>query len=108
VSARAYRVSPRRRGRRTRIHWDRLGRIALVLVFFAILFSYISPVTNFVDAWRGSHDTDAQLQALKREHSRLAAKAASLEDPNAAVKEARKLGMILPGERSYVVKSLPR
>jgi cell division protein FtsB len=79
-----------------------------VLVFFAILFSYISPVTNFVDAWRGSHDTDAQLGALRQEHNRLAAKAASLEDPNAAVKEARKLGMILPGERSYVVKNLPR
>ena len=110
MSARAYRVSPRRRpgGRPTRIHWDRLGRIVLVLVFFAILFSYISPVTNFVDAWRGSHDTEAQLSELRREHDHLAAKAASLEDPNAAVKEARKLGMVLPGERSYVVKSLPR
>jgi cell division protein FtsB len=80
----------------------------LVLVFFAILFSYISPVTNFVDAWRGSHDTEAQLSELRREHDRLAAKSASLEDPNAAVTEARKLGMVLPGERSYVVKSLPR
>jgi cell division protein FtsB len=102
VSARAYRVSPRR------LPGGRPTRIVLVLVFFAILFSYISPVANFVDAWRGSHDTEAQLGELRREHDHLASKAASLEDPNAAVKEARKLGMVLPGERSYVVKSLPR
>ena len=109
MSARAYRVSPRPRGeRRTRIHWDRLGRIVLVLVFFAILFSYISPVMNFFDAWRGSHDTDSQLQALQLEHKRLATKAATLKDPNAEVEEARRMGMVLNGERSFVVKNLPR
>jgi cell division protein FtsB len=79
-----------------------------VLVFFAILFSYISPVTNFFDAWRGSHDTDAQLQALRQEHSRLQVKAESLKDPNAAAEAARRNGMILEGERSFVVKGLPR
>jgi cell division protein FtsB len=109
VSARAYRVSPRRRqGRPTRIHWDRLGRIALVLVFFAIVFSYISPVTNFVDAWRGSHDTDARLQSLRSEHKRLTARAESLKNPNTATQEARRQGMVLEGERSFVVKGLPR
>jgi hypothetical protein len=107
VSARAYRVSPRTRSRRTRIHWDRLGRIALVLVFFAILFSYISPAMNFFDAWRGSHSTDAQLQSLQQEHKRLAATAASLKDPMAEVEEARRMGMVLEGERSFVVKNLP-
>jgi cell division protein FtsB len=108
VSARAYRVSPRRSGgRRTRIHWDRLGRIALVLVFFAILFSYISPVVNFVNAWRGAHETDAQLQELRQEHDRLEAKAAALRSPNAAVLQARRLGLVLDGERSFVVRHLP-
>jgi hypothetical protein len=79
-----------------------------VLVFFAILFSYISPVMNFFDAWRGSHDTDSQLQALQQEHKRLDSKAASLKDPNAEVEEARRMGMVLNGERSFVVKNLPR
>jgi cell division protein FtsB len=79
----------------------------LVLVFFAILFSYISPVTNFVDAWRGSHDTDAQLQTLRQEQQHLAGKADSLKDPNAAAEEARRLGMVVEGERSFVVKNLP-
>ena len=79
----------------------------LVLVFFAIVFSYISPVRNFFDAWRGSHATDTQLQSLQQEHKHLAAKAASLKDSNAEVEEARRLGMVLEGERSFVVKGLP-
>jgi cell division protein FtsB len=78
-----------------------------VLVLFAIVFSYISPLTNFIDAYRSSHSTDAQLQSLKQEHNRLAAQAASLNDPNAAVEQARKLGLVQPGERSFVVKNLP-
>jgi cell division protein FtsB len=78
-----------------------------VLVFFAILFSYISPVTNFVDAWRGAHEADAQLASLRREHDRLEAKAASLKSPNAVAEEARRLGLVMDGERSFVVKNLP-
>ena len=77
-------------------------------MFFAILFSYISPAMNFFDAWQGSHSTDAQLQALQQEHQRLAAKAAALKDPNAEIEEARRMGMVLSGEQSFVVKGLPR
>ncbi len=76
-------------------------------MFFAIVFSYISPVMNFVDAWRGSHETDAQLQSLQREHDRLTARAEALKSPSTAVEEARKQGMVLEGERSFVVKNLP-
>lgn len=76
-------------------------------MFFAIVFSYISPVRNFVGAWHGSHQTDSQLQSLQREHDRLAGRADSLNDPNAAAEEARKQGMVVEGERSFVVKDLP-
>src|SRR5439155_2370723 len=102
---------PRRRARgrpATRIHWDRLGRVVLVIVLFAVLVSYVNPVLNFIDAWRDSHTQRSQLVELNRERSRLAARAASLKDPQAASEEARKLGMIVPGERSYVIRGLPR
>jgi hypothetical protein len=79
-----------------------------VLVFFAILFSYIGPAMNFFDAWQGSHTTDTQLQGLQQEHKRLTAQAASLKDPNAEIEEARRMGMVLDSERSFVVKNLPR
>jgi cell division protein FtsB len=110
VSARAYRVAPRRRapGRpASRIHWDKLGRVVLVIVLFGVFVSYVNPVVNFIDAWRDSHAERSELAKLKQEHGRLAARAASLDDTDAAVRAARKLGMVAQGERSYVVHGLP-
>ncbi len=108
MSARAYRVAPRRpvAGRpASRIHWDRLGRVLLVLVLFGIMVSYVNPVAGFVDAWRGSHAERSELQSLSREHTRLVAKAASLNRPGAAAEQARGIGMVAPGERAFVIKS---
>ena len=109
MSTRAYRVAPRPRsgGRAaSRIHWDRLGRVVLVLVLFAILASYVSPLINFIDAWRGSHVERSQLQALSQQHANLVKKAASLQAPGATAERARRLGMIASGERAYVIKHL--
>jgi cell division protein FtsB len=77
-------------------------------VLFVILFSYVNPVVNFVDAWRNSHAQHSQLLQLERQHSRLVAKAAALNDSGAAAEAARKLGMVAPGERSYVVRGLSK
>ena len=63
---------------------------------------------NFVDAWRGSHAEHSQLGQLQRQRTRLEAKAQSLKDPNTASDEARKLGMVLPGERSFSIKGPSR
>ena len=111
MSARAYRVAPRRgaRGRpASRIHWDKLGRVVLVIVLFLILLLYVNPVVNFVDAWRDSHTQRSELLELRQEHGRLAARAAALEDSDAAGQAARKLGMIAEGERSYVIRGLSK
>jgi len=82
--------------------------VVLVIVLFFVLASYVNPVVNFIDAWRDSHAEQSQLQELKREHARLADKAAALDDPGAAARAARKLGMVAEGERSYVIRGLSR
>jgi cell division protein FtsB len=100
-------VAPRRRPRgrpASRIHWDKLGRVVLVIVLFVILVSYVNPAVNFFDAWRDSRAQRSEVLELRQEHERLAAKAAALEDSSAAVRAARKLGMIAEGERSYVIR----
>jgi cell division protein FtsB len=107
VSARAYRIAPRRSaaGRRQgRVQWDRLGRIVLVVVLFLVFASYINPLVNFVDAWRDSRAEQTQLADLKRENARLRERATSLDGPAAAESAARKLGMVSEGERSYVIR----
>jgi cell division protein FtsB len=106
-AARGYRARPaRRRGaaRSSRIRWDKLGRVVLVLVFFAILASYVGPAIKFVDAWRDSGVEQTQLQELQRENAQLRSRAGSLDAPDAAERAARGLGMVADGERSYVIE----
>ena len=78
--------------------------MVLVIVLFVVLLSYVNPAVNFFDAWRDSRTQRSELLELRQEHQRLAAKAAALEDSNAAVRAARKLGMVAEGERSYVIR----
>jgi cell division protein FtsB len=111
VSARAYRVAPRARagGRASsRVHWDKLGRVVLVLVLFVILALYVGPVVNFVDAWKDSRAEQVALQSLREENASLRSRAVVLSDPDAAERAARRLGMVAAGERSYVVRGLHR
>jgi cell division protein FtsB len=102
------RVVPRgeRGSRASRIRWDRFGRIVLVLVLFAVLISYIGPTMHVFDSWRESRAADQQLATLKAENERLSRQAHELEKPAAAIAEARKLGMVGPGEKAYVIDGL--
>jgi cell division protein FtsB len=111
VSARAYRVAPRRRARgrpASRIHWDKLGRVVLVIVLFVVGLLYVNPVVNFIDAWRDSRAQRSELVELRQERDRLAETAAALEDSGAVAQAARKLGMVAEGERSYVIRGLKK
>ena len=106
-AARGYRArpGPRRSGRNpSRIRWDRLGRVALVLVLLAILASYVNPIVDFVDAWSDSRTERAQLSQLQEQNRELRARAAAVDGSDAVEHEARRQGMVAAGERSYVVK----
>ncbi len=102
-----YRARPAARTSRrnpSRIRWDKLGRVVLVLVLLGVLASYINPLVNFVDAWHDSRAERAQLQQLQGQNQVLRTKAAALSGANAAEREARRLGMVASDERSYVIK----
>jgi cell division protein FtsB len=111
-AARGYRLRPaprsRSRGGASRIQWDRVGRVALVLVLLAILASYIGPSLNFLDAWRDSKAEHASLTSLRAENAKLHQRLTNLGGPDAAERGARKIGMNLPGEAAYVIKGLDR
>src|SRR5436190_20003814 len=110
MSSRAPRRPSRRRaGRRvgpSRIRWDRLGRIALVLVLFAVMVSYLNPLVNLLQAWQGSKSSDAQLVQLKQQKVELSGELREASSPATLEREARKLGMVKPGEHAYIVHGL--
>ncbi|HEY6771136.1 MAG TPA: septum formation initiator family protein [Solirubrobacterales bacterium] len=96
----------RRKSGASRIRWDRLGRIALVLVLFLVLVSYLNPLVNLLQAWQGSKSSDAQLAQLKQERLELTHRLREVSSPAALEREARRLGMIKPGEHAYIVHGL--
>jgi len=108
MSSRAY-ASPRRVRRRvgpSRIRWDRVGRVALVLVLFGVMVSYLNPLVSLFQAWQGSKASDHQLSQLKQEKVQLQAQLRTASSPATLEREARKLGMVRPGEHAYAVKGL--
>jgi len=94
--------------RTARVRWDRLSRYALLLVFVVLVLLYIGPARSYVSTVAKAHRSDAQVRALEREHARLEARKRSLADPRVVEAEARRLGMVRPGERAFVVRNLPR
>jgi cell division protein FtsB len=113
MSSRAYaapRRAPRRRVQRragpSRIRWDRVGRIALVLVLFGVMVSYLNPLVNLLDAWQGSKTSEQELAQLKQEKVDLTHQLRDASSPASLEREARRLGMVKPGEHAYVVKGL--
>ena len=94
--------------RRTRIRWDRLGRWALIAVLGFVLYLYIGPAASWVSAYREAGRKRAEVAALKAENARLRERRRELKDPAALEREARRLGMVKAGEKSYVIEGLPR
>jgi cell division protein FtsB len=91
-----------------RVRWDRVGRVALLLVLGLILLLYVGPARSFVSTWQEARTKRADVRRLEAENRRLQARKRRLEDPRALEAEARRLGMVRPGERAFVVQGLGR
>ncbi len=72
----------------------------------AICFSYFNPALNLIHSYRATSETKANLQRLAAENAKLKAKTESIADPSVLTREARRQGMVVPGERPYVVRGL--
>ena len=81
-----------------------LRSVLLTLVALA----YVGPLHSLFSTWHESNAKQAQLHQLQREHEALVRRARALRDPRTVQAEARRLGMVKPGERSYVVGNLPK
>jgi cell division protein FtsB len=85
------------------IHWERVGRVALLGVLCVIVLLYIPPVAHWIQQSRTASRGHAHVQQLKQQRSDLRARLRELTGPGAVEREARRLGMVKPGERPYIV-----
>jgi cell division protein FtsB len=85
------------------IRWDRVGRVALVAMLFAIVLLYVAPIRNWIQQSGTAQHQQQRLDQLKQENARLEGRLRYLKRPDAIDREARRLGMVKRGERAFVV-----
>ncbi|MBV9213444.1 MAG: septum formation initiator family protein [Actinobacteria bacterium] len=101
---RRIRPAPGPRGsRKSSIQWDRVGRVALLVVLGAIVLLYIPPIAHWIQQSQTAGRERAQVRALVRERARLRAQLRAMTGPGALERQARELGMVKPGERPYII-----
>jgi cell division protein FtsB len=108
ADARRPRVRPRVvAGGARGIRWDRVGRVALLIVLVGVVGLYVGPAITYVETLRESGQRKAEVRALRAENDRLKARRRALGRTATLEREARRLGLVKPGERAYIVKCLP-
>ena len=95
---------PRARPHGSGVRWDKVSRIALLGTLGIILLLYMSPAKHWFEQSATARDQRRQLHDLTRENTKLKRRVNRLREPAALEAEARKLGMVREGERSYVIR----
>jgi len=94
---------PAARSGPSRIKWDRVGRIALTVVLFAVLYSYLNPSIDFVKTYTGTTAAKEKLHGPLGENRRLHDRIQSSDDSIVVQREARAQGMVAEGEKPVVI-----
>src|SRR5436309_10872620 len=103
----------RRKSRRTsvspwaRVRWDRIGRTALLIVLVVVAGLYIQHTIEYFVTRSNADAQRAVVHRLVRQNVVLRAQRRALQQPDTIQRYARKLGMVKPGERPYVILGLP-
>jgi cell division protein FtsB len=100
------RPRPRRVGDRrpiTRVRWDRVGRVSLLVVFAVVIGLYIQHTVSYFTSRAEADQQLGIVHQLVKSNAALAKQQAALENPATVELEARQLGMVMPGERPYVL-----
>ncbi|HEX3804056.1 MAG TPA: septum formation initiator family protein [Solirubrobacteraceae bacterium] len=92
----------------SKIGWDRKFRLVMMLVFGMVGWIGLKAGLALYAA-RGQAAQEASLvSSLQTQHRRLAAQEKALHQSSTIMRDARQLGMVRAGERSYVVVGLSK
>ena len=86
-----------------RVRWERVGRIALLVVLAAVVVIYGEHALSYVSTREQASHARAAYVQLAREHRSLEQQAHALRQPATIVQHARGLGMTRTGEQPYVL-----
>jgi cell division protein FtsB len=86
-----------------RVRWERVGRVALLVVLAAVVVLYAEHTLSYLHTHAQASRDNAIVSRLERQNRALIARRRALSDPSTIVRRARQLGMIRPGEQPYAI-----
>ena len=85
------------------MRWDRVGRVSLLIVLTVVLGLYIQQGITYFSTRSQAEQQMASALSLARQNRALEREQQTLRDPETFLTVARALGMVLRGERPYVI-----
>jgi cell division protein FtsL len=82
------------------LRWCVLGAAALVA------FLYYQPVSSYIETRASLRERESEVRQLRAEKSRLEERLADSTTVAALAREARRMSLVRPGERLYIVKGV--
>jgi cell division protein FtsB len=90
----------------SKIGWDRKFRLVMLVVFGLVGWIGLKAGLALYAARSQAAQESSLVSSLKSQHRQLLAQQKALHQPSTIMRDARQLGMVRSGERSYVVVGL--
>jgi cell division protein FtsB len=81
-------------------------RWCIVGVVLFVAFLYYQPLSSYLQTRSALNERAAEVQRLREERTRLQARLADSETVTALAREARRMRLVRPGERIFIVKGV--
>lgn len=82
------------------VRWLALATLAVVALL------YYRPLKSYVETRSALHERQAEVRELRAKRDELARRLEEEDTPEALSRRARKLGLVKPGERLFIVKGI--
>ena len=102
MPSRSQRKRPARRARRR----PPLARWLAVATILVVALLYYRPLKCYLDTKASLDARAAEVRELRAERNELRRKVAESDTPEALARRARRLGLVKPGERLFIVKGV--
>jgi len=91
----------------SRVRWDRIGRVGLLVVLCVVAGLYVQQALAYLAVRTQANGQKAIVHQLSQANRALRAQQRSLSQPSTIASDARALGMVRVGEHPYEVTGLP-
>lgn len=101
------RSRPPKRSARRKMYRRRVRRLLPVLVLAVVAYCYYKPLSSWAHSRHALEHRQAQVASLRRQKHALELAVERASTDSALARRARRIGLVEPGERLFIVKGIP-